>query len=73
MPPIRQLARLFQAVSHRDLEAAQQLAAEIADAEEKKGHPSAAQNTQGRAAFQWIKEESLCGTDHWHASKRKFS
>ena len=43
MPPIRQLARLFHAVSHRDLKAAQQLAAEIADAEEKKGHPSAAQ------------------------------
>jgi len=47
MPPIRQLARLFQAVSHRDLEAAQQLAAEIADAEEKKGHPSAAQTLRG--------------------------
>lgn len=47
MPPVRQLARLFQAVSRRDLEAAQQLAAEIADAEEKKGHPSAAQTLRG--------------------------
>lgn len=47
MPPIRQLARLFQALSRRDLEAAKRLAAEIAEMEEKKGHPSAAQALRG--------------------------
>jgi len=47
MPPIRQLAKLFQALSHQDLEAAKQFAAGIADAEEKKGHGSAAQALRG--------------------------
>lgn len=47
MPPIRQLAKLFQAISDRDLEAASSIAVEIAVSEEKKGHPSAAQMLKG--------------------------
>lgn len=47
MPPIRQLARLFQALSNRDLETASLIAAEIATSEEQKGHPSAAQTLKG--------------------------
>lgn len=66
MPPIRQLAKLFQALSHRDLEAAQQLAAEIADTEEKKGHPSAAQALRGALHSNGIRKnrsaEPISGT-----------
>jgi SpoVK/Ycf46/Vps4 family AAA+-type ATPase len=47
MPTIRQLARLFQAVSGRDLESAEQIAKQIASLEEKKGHHSAAQLLRG--------------------------
>jgi SpoVK/Ycf46/Vps4 family AAA+-type ATPase len=47
MPQIRQLARLFQAISDKDLEAASSIASEIAVSEEKKGHPSAAQMLNG--------------------------
>jgi ATP-dependent Zn protease len=47
MPTIRQLARLFQAVSARDFGTAEQLAKQIANFEEKKGHRSAAQLLRG--------------------------
>ncbi len=47
MPTIRQLARLFQAVSGRDLESAEEIAKQIASFEEKKGHHSAAQLLRG--------------------------
>lgn len=47
MPTIRQLARLFQAVSGRDLESAEQIAKQMASFEEKKGHHSAAQLLRG--------------------------
>lgn len=66
MPPIRQLAKLFQALSHRDLESAQHLAAEIADTEEKKGHPSAAQTLRGALHSNGIRKsrpiEPISGT-----------
>ena len=66
MPPIRQLAKLFQALSHRDLESAQLLAAEIADTEEKIGHPSAAQTLRGALHSNGIRKsrpvEPLSGT-----------
>lgn len=47
MPTIRQLARLFQAVSRQDLESAEQVAKQIAGFEEKKGHHFAAQQLRG--------------------------
>src|SRR5688572_22922623 len=47
MPTIRQLAKLFQAVSQGDLQLAQQTAKQIAVSEEKKGHHSAAQVLRG--------------------------
>jgi SpoVK/Ycf46/Vps4 family AAA+-type ATPase len=47
MPTIRQLARLFQAVSAKDLGSAEQIAKQIANLEEKKGHRSAAQLLRG--------------------------
>src|SRR6185437_1854841 len=47
MPPIRQLASLFQAVSERDIESAQKIAREIAALEERKGHRFAAQLLRG--------------------------
>lgn len=47
MPTIRQLAKLFQAVSARDLESAEQIAKQIAGFEERKGHHSAAQLLRG--------------------------
>src|SRR5882762_225782 len=47
MPTIRQLAKLFQAVSGRDLESAEQIAKQIASFEEKRGHHSAAQLLRG--------------------------
>jgi SpoVK/Ycf46/Vps4 family AAA+-type ATPase len=43
MPTIRQLSRLFQALSGKDLDSADQIAKQIASFEEKKGHHSAAQ------------------------------
>lgn len=43
MPNIRQLAKLFQAVSQRDFESAEQVAKHITSFEEKKGHHGAAQ------------------------------
>jgi SpoVK/Ycf46/Vps4 family AAA+-type ATPase len=47
MTTIRQLAKLFQAVSGRDLESAEQIAKQITTFEEKKGHHSAAQLLRG--------------------------
>jgi SpoVK/Ycf46/Vps4 family AAA+-type ATPase len=47
MPTIRQLARLFQALSGRDFESAEQIAKQIANFEESKGHHSAAQLLRG--------------------------
>ena len=47
MPTTRQLAKLFQAVSGRDLESAEQIARQIASFEERKGHHSAAQLLRG--------------------------
>src|SRR5258707_7284004 len=47
MPTIRNLAKLFQAVSGRDLESAEHIAKQIASFEEKKGHHSAAQLLRG--------------------------
>ncbi|MGO8817867.1 MAG: AAA family ATPase [Terriglobia bacterium] len=43
MPTVRQLARLFQALSTKDLEFAERIASQIASDEEKKGHRSAGQ------------------------------
>jgi SpoVK/Ycf46/Vps4 family AAA+-type ATPase len=47
MPTARQLARLFQAISERDIASAEQIAKQIAGVEEKKGHHSAAQLLRG--------------------------
>lgn len=47
MPTVRQLAKLFQAVSQGDLRSAEQTAKQIAISEEKKGHHSAAQLLKG--------------------------
>jgi SpoVK/Ycf46/Vps4 family AAA+-type ATPase len=47
MSTVRQLAKLFQAVSGRDLQSAEQIAKQIASFEEKKGHHSAAQLLRG--------------------------
>lgn len=47
MPTIRQLARLFEAVSGSDLGSAEEIAQQIASFEEKKGHHSAAQLLRG--------------------------
>jgi SpoVK/Ycf46/Vps4 family AAA+-type ATPase len=47
MPTIRQLAKLFQAVSQEDLQLAKQTAKQIASSEEKKGRHSAAQLLRG--------------------------
>lgn len=47
MPTTRELARLFSAVSARDMESAHQIATHIAVLEEKKGHHSAAQRLRG--------------------------
>jgi len=55
MPTIRQLARLFQAVSGRDLDSAEQIAKQIASLEEKKGHHSAAQLLRGSLTSNGIK------------------
>lgn len=43
MPTIRQLSKLFQALSEKDLDSADLIAKQIATFEEKKGHHSAAQ------------------------------
>ncbi len=55
MPNIRQLARLFQALSGRDLETAEQIAKQIASLEEKHGHHSAAQLLRGSLHSNGIK------------------
>jgi SpoVK/Ycf46/Vps4 family AAA+-type ATPase len=55
MPTIRQLARLFQAVSERNLESAEQIAKQIASVEEKKGHHSAAHLLRGSLHSNGIK------------------
>jgi SpoVK/Ycf46/Vps4 family AAA+-type ATPase len=47
MSTVRQLAKLFQAVSGRDLQSAEQIAKQIASFEEKKGHHLAAQLLRG--------------------------
>lgn len=59
MPPIRQLARLFQAIAEKNLGSAQLIAAEIADTEEKKGHTSAAQTLRGALHSNGIKRDRL--------------
>lgn len=55
MPTTRELAKLFQAVSAKDLGAAEQIAKQIASAEEKKGHRSAAQLLRGSLQSNGIK------------------
>jgi SpoVK/Ycf46/Vps4 family AAA+-type ATPase len=55
MPTIRQLAKLFQALSERDLGSAEQIAKQIAIFEEKKGHYSAAQLLRGSLHSNGIK------------------
>jgi SpoVK/Ycf46/Vps4 family AAA+-type ATPase len=55
MPTIRQLARLFQAISARDLGTAEQIAKQIATCEEKKGHRSAAQLLRGSLVSNGLK------------------
>jgi SpoVK/Ycf46/Vps4 family AAA+-type ATPase len=47
MPTIDQLSKLFKALAHQDLDAAEQLAAAIAVDEERKGHGTAAQILKG--------------------------
>jgi SpoVK/Ycf46/Vps4 family AAA+-type ATPase len=47
MPTIDQLSKLFKALAHKDLDAAEQLAAAIAADEERKGHGTAAQLLKG--------------------------
>lgn len=47
MSTIRQLSRLFQALSTKDLDSAERIANEIVSLEEKKGHRSAAQLLRG--------------------------
>lgn len=47
MPTIDQLAKLFKALAHKDLDSAGQLAAVIAADEERKGHGTAAQILRG--------------------------
>jgi SpoVK/Ycf46/Vps4 family AAA+-type ATPase len=55
MPTIRHLAKLFQAVSEKDLQSAEQIARQIASFEEKKGHHSAAQLLRGSLQSNGIK------------------
>jgi SpoVK/Ycf46/Vps4 family AAA+-type ATPase len=55
MPTIRHLAKLFQAVSEKDLPSAEQIAKQIASFEEKKGHHSAAQLLRGSLQSNGIK------------------
>jgi SpoVK/Ycf46/Vps4 family AAA+-type ATPase len=59
MPPIRQLAQLFQALSAKDLGTAKQIAMQIASLEEKKGHRSAAQLLKGSLQSNGIKGHRL--------------
>jgi SpoVK/Ycf46/Vps4 family AAA+-type ATPase len=47
MPTIDHLSKLFKALAHRDLDAAEQLATAIAADEERKGHGTAAQVLKG--------------------------
>ena len=47
MPTVDQLAKLFKALAHKDLEAAERLASAIAADEERKGHSTAAQILKG--------------------------
>src|SRR5262245_21163969 len=55
MPTIRQLSKLFQAVSQGDLQSAEYAARQIASAEEKKGHHSAAEQLRGSLQPKGIK------------------
>jgi AAA+ superfamily predicted ATPase len=55
MPTIRQLARLFHAVSESDLASAEQIAKQIVSIEEKRGHHSAAQLLRGSLHSNGIK------------------
>jgi len=65
MPTIRQLTKLFQAVSQGDLQSAEQTAKQIAVSEEKKGHHSAAQLLRSSLQSNGIKghraSESISG------------
>ena len=47
MPSIEQLSKLFKALAHKDLDAAEQQAVAIAADEERKGHTTAAQRLKG--------------------------
>ena len=47
MPSIEQLSKLFKALAHKDLDAAEQQAIAIAVDEERKGHTTAAQRLKG--------------------------
>lgn len=47
MPTVRNLARLFHAIADKDLQKATSIATDIAGAEEKSGHHSAAQRLRG--------------------------
>ncbi len=47
MPTVDQLAKLFRALAHKDLEAAERVASSIAADEERKGHSTAAQILKG--------------------------
>jgi SpoVK/Ycf46/Vps4 family AAA+-type ATPase len=55
MAAIRQLAKLFGALSRKDLESAEQIAKQIVTSEEKKGHYSAAQLLRGSLHSNGIK------------------
>src|ERR1700694_3775384 len=62
MPTIRELAKLFQAVSRADLQSAEKIAREIASAEEQKGHHSAAQLLRGSLQSNGIRGHRLAET-----------
>src|SRR5882724_8581007 len=55
MPTIRQLSKLFQAVSVKDFHSAEQIAKQMASFEERKGHHSAAQLLRGSLQSNGIK------------------
>lgn len=59
MPTTRELAKLFQALARADLQSAEGIAREIANAEEKKGHHSAAQMLRGSLRSNGIRGHRL--------------
>jgi len=50
MPSIDQISKLFAALAHKDLQAAEQIAGQIAAGEEEKGHHTASQRLRGALA-----------------------